>query len=164
MKKTDITKLSFDPFEKIGKEWMLVTSGNMNSFNTMTASWGFAGVMWGKNCAVTVIRHSRYTYEFMEKNEYFTLAFFDEKYRKALNVCGSISGRDTDKVKQADLTPVEIDGNVSFKEASLVLVCRKLYAQDMDVQNIIPEHRKWYDNDAVHKQYIGEIVSAYVKE
>ena len=67
-------------------------------------------------------------------------------------------------VKQADLTPVEIDGNVSFEEASLVLVCRKLYAQDMDVQNIIPEHRKWYDNDAVHKQYIGEIVSAYVKE
>ena len=132
MKKIDISSLPFNPFEKIGKEWMLVTSGDTDNFNTMTASWGFMGVMWGQNSAVTVIRHSRYTYEFMESNELFTISFFDKSYRKALNICGTVSGRDTDKVKQAGLTPTETDGTVSFKEASMVLVCKKMFSQDMD--------------------------------
>ena len=83
-KEVSVSDLSFNPFTKIGKEWMLITSGVENKWNTMTASWGFVGVMWNKNVIETVIRPTRYTIEFVEKNDLFTVSFFDEEYRKAL--------------------------------------------------------------------------------
>lgn len=163
MNKTELNTLGFDPFEKIGKEWMLITSGDMDNYNTMTASWGFAGVIWGHNSAEVVVRHSRYTYEFMEKNELFTLSFFGKEHHKALEICGSTSGRDTDKAAAAGLTPVAVDGSVSFDEASLVLVCKKMYAADIEPDKIIEEEKHWYKNDSIHRMYIGEIIAAYTK-
>ncbi len=96
-KEIPIGSLTFNPFEKIGKEWFLVTAGDENGYNTMTASWGFMGVMWNKNTMTTVIRPSRYTYEFIEKAGLFTVSFLPEEKRPALNFCGSRSGRDFDK-------------------------------------------------------------------
>ena len=78
--------IDFNPYKKIGKEWFLVTAGDESGWNTMTASWGFAGVMWGKNTFTTVIRPQRYTKEFIDKAEYFTISFFKEEYKKALSV------------------------------------------------------------------------------
>ena len=87
-------ELQFNPFTKIGKEWMLVTAGDEEKHNTMTASWGAMGIMWGKNVATVYIRPQRYTKEFIDKEERFTVSFFSEEYRQALEVCGSKSGRD----------------------------------------------------------------------
>ena len=87
-------ELQMNPFTKIGKEWMLITAGNEEKCNTMTASWGGVGIMWGKNAVTTYIRPQRYTKEFVDANDTFTISFFDESYRKAFNICGSVSGRD----------------------------------------------------------------------
>ena len=159
-----LSELNFNPFEKIGKDWFLVTAGDEKGFNTMTASWGFMGVIWGKNVFETVVRHNRYTYEFMEKNDLFTISFFDEAERDALKFCGSHSGRDCDKVKETGLTPLFTEGTTAFEEAKLVFVCRKLYAGDMDLDKLNADDRtKWYGSDPVHKQYIGEIVKVLSK-
>lgn len=159
-----LSELNFNPFEKIGKDWFLVTAGDEKGFNTMTASWGFMGVIWGKNVFETVVRHNRYTYEFMEKNDLFTISFFDEANRDALKFCGSHSGRDCDKAKETGLTPLYIEGTTAFEEAKLVFICRKLYDGDIDLEKLnCDERTKWYGSDPVHKQYIGEIVKVLAK-
>lgn len=162
---TDVKALGLDPFEKIGSDWMLVTAGSEDSFNTMTASWGFMGVMWNKPCAVTVIRPQRYTKEFIDKEEYFTLSFFDESKRAALALCGRVSGRDTDKVKDASLAPASADGTVAFGDARLVLVCKKLYAKELDPTGFADKALidANYSAGDFHTAYIGQIVKAYVK-
>ena len=105
-RKIDISELSFNPFEKIGKEWMLLTGGSIDDFNTMTASWGQLGVIWNKNVLTCYIRPNRYTYDFVERSECFTASFFGEEFRKALSFCGSHSGRDCDKMAETGLVPV----------------------------------------------------------
>ena len=162
-KEVSVYDLSFNPFTKIGKEWMLITSGDENKWNTMTASWGFVGVMWNKNVIETVIRPTRYTIEFVEKNDLFTVSFFDEEYRKALQFCGAHSGRDCDKAKETGLTPVELDGVATFAEAKLVLICKKQYTDMLKPEGfLIPEtYQRWYNADPLHKLFVGEILAAY---
>ena len=162
LKEISVNDISLNPFSSIGKKWFLVTAGNIDDWNTMTAGWGFIGVMWGKNAFETVIRHNRYTFEFMEKNDLFTVCFLPDSRANAMKFCGSHSGRDCDKAKEAGITAVEIDGAVAFEEAELVLVCRKMSAQDFDLSKIEDtQGKKWYSGDPVHRQYIGEIISAY---
>ncbi len=165
--KKDLSEVGkeFDVFSKIGSEWMLVTAGKESGFNTMTASWGFAGIIWNKPCAVTVIRPQRYTREFMDSTEYFTLSFYPPEYRKALGFCGTNSGRDTDKLSQTGLKPVLAGEAVAFEQAKLVFVCRKLYAQQFTSgcfvdKSIIPEQ---YSASDYHIAYYGEIVEVYEK-
>ncbi len=162
--KTDISKESFNPFNLIGKDWFLVTSGDKERYNTMTASWGQMGVLWGKPVFTTFVRTSRKTYELMEDNEYFTISFFDEDYRNVLNFCGSHSGRDCDKSKETGLVAVELEGVTTFEQAKTVLVCRKLYAKDMKEDDFLDKSLlKFYEKDPFHKTFIGEIVSLYKK-
>lgn len=159
------SQISENIFDLIGKDWALVTSGNSEKFNTMTVSWGGAGIMWGKPVAFTFIRPQRYTFEFTEKNEYYTMSFFDNKYREALQLCGSKSGRDCDKISESGLTPAFTeDGIPYFEEAKLVLVCKKLYSQFLNEESIENGEtvKKWYKDD-YHKMYISEIVKAYTK-
>lgn len=157
--------LNLNPFEKIGKQWMLITAGNEDSLNTMTASWGGLGVLWNKDVAFTFVRPCRYTYEFLENNKYFSLCFFPEEYKDALMFCGRNSGRDCDKIKETGLTPVYIDGVPCFEEASFILICEKMYAQDMsDTCAISDEIKKHYgENEPYHTFYVGEIIKAYTK-
>ncbi len=152
-------------FKLIGKDWALVTAGSKDSFNTMTVSWGSVGIMWNKPVAFTFIRPQRYTFGFLEKNGMFTMSFFDEEFRKALQICGTKSGRDIDKVKETGLTPAFTgDGVPYFEEARLVLVCKKLYAQDLNEDSIIEEAVKSnYSGDNYHRMYISEIVSVLKK-
>ena len=72
MKSIAIKDLSENFFEVIGKEWMLVTAGSKEHFNTMTASWGGIGWLWNKPVVFVFIRSERYTYEFMEENPIVT--------------------------------------------------------------------------------------------
>ena len=154
-----------NPFKLIGSDWGLVTAGNRDSLNTMTVSWGGVGIMWNKPVAFTFIRPQRYTFGFLEKNGMFTMSFFDEEYRKALQICGTKSGRDIDKVKETGLTPAFTgDGVPYFEESRLVLVCKKLYAQDLNEESIIEEAVKSnYSGDDYHRMYISEIVSVLKK-
>jgi len=158
-------KLNESAFRLIGKEWMLITAGDMDGWNTMTASWGGMGELWFKPVVFTFIRPQRYTREFVEKKPTFTLSFFDESYRKALNFCGAHSGRDCDKAAETGLTPIAIDGgSVTFEEARLVLECRKMYFQDLNPdQFLVPEIEGNYPNKDYHRMYVGEVVRALKK-
>jgi flavin reductase (DIM6/NTAB) family NADH-FMN oxidoreductase RutF len=134
-------------------------------FNTMTASWGGLGVLWERKVATCYIRPTRHTFGFVEQALQFTLSFFDEKHRKALTYCGTHSGRDTDKVKGAGLTPVKEGGFVYFLEARLVLACRKIYYQDIGPERFLdPRIEGMYPQKDYHRMYIGEIVKCLVQE
>jgi len=153
--------LKDNPFTLIANDWMLITAGPPESFNTMTASWGGVGHIWGKDVCWCVVRPVRHTYRFMEENPGFTLTFFDERYREALNICGTRSGRDGNKVADAGLTPVAgpIEGTTTFAEARLVIACRKLYTHDIDAARFVdPALDQNYPNKDYHRMYFGEIV------
>ncbi len=154
------------PFKLIWKDWMLVTAGGIDSFNTMTANWGGLGELWFKRVCYVVVRPSRYTYEFMERGDVFTLTFFDQKYRDALNICGAKSGRDIDKVKETGLTPVASEaGGVYFDEARIVLECKKIYFQDINPSNFLDDSiKEGYPDSDYHRLYIGEILRCMVRE
>lgn len=115
-KEVDIKSLTFNPFTKIGSEWMLITAGDQSGYNTMTASWGGLGVLWGKNVATCYIRPQRYTKKFVDANDTFTLSFYGPEHKQALSICGSKSGRDCDKVKEAGLTPYFVDGTAASRK------------------------------------------------
>lgn len=160
----DVNDLSDNVFKIIGKDWMLVTSGDKESYNTMTASWGGLGVLWNKNVAFTFIRPQRYTFEFMENNDYYTLSFYDKKYRDALALCGRVSGRDVDKVREIGFSAIFDDDSVYFNEARLVIVCKKIYGQFLDPKCFIDDKISGcYQNGDYHKLFIGEIVKVLVK-
>lgn len=166
-RKIDIRELSFNPFTKIGKEWTLITGGNMDGFNTMTASWGQLGVLWNKNVMTCYIRPNRYTYEFIENGGYFTASFFGEEYRNILTYCGSHSGRDCDKMAETGLVPVELDGCVGFEQSDMIFICRKLYSYDMQESGFLTDDgisAQSYGSDPYHRAYIAEITAVYVKE
>lgn len=165
-KEVKIEELTFNPFTKIGKEWMLITAGNEEKINTMTASWGGLGVMWGKNAATAYIRPQRYTKEFVDREEAFTLSFYDEKCRKALNLCGTVSGRESDKISEAGLTPCFVDGVPAFEEAEMIFVCRKMYHDEIKPEKLIEKEidGKWYPQKDYHTMYIAEILKVLVKE
>ncbi len=153
-------------FSLIGDQWMLITAGNAERCNTMTASWGGLGVLWGRPVATAYIRPQRYTYEFVERSPAFTLSFFDESFRPQLNLCGSKSGRDVDKVKACGLTvQTGADGAPFFAEARLVLVCKKLYWQDLDPSHFLDSGiEAHYPGRDYHRMYIGAISEAYQSE
>lgn len=146
----------------IADEWMLITAGNQEKYNMMTASWGFAGEIWGNDSVVALIRPQRYTMEFVENSDYFTLSFYGDE--KAIHkVCGSKSGRDVDKTALTGLTPVFSDNTVYFDEARLVLICKKQYVGKLEAENFIDkEPLKWY-NDDFHYMIIGKIEKVLVK-
>ena len=165
----DIREFSGPVFDRIGKGWMLITAANlkmdMKNWNTMTASWGGIGVLWRKNVAFIFVRPSRHTYGFVNTAPIFSLSFFDESCRQALNVCGEKSGRDTDKAAAAGLTPIffqggQISGAVSFKEAKDVIICKKIYSQDIDPALFLDKSiEEIYQGKDYHRMFVGEILS-----
>ena len=169
-------ELAGNVFELVNDKWFLITASKPNEpaqFNTMTASWGGMGIMWAKPVVWVVVRPVRYTYEFIETADYFTLTFItnlSEQYRKALNILGTKSGRDCDKVKESGLTPAFIGTDedkikaVSFKEADITMVCKKLYYQDVDPAKFIEKDLdKNYPQKDYHRMYFGEITDCFVK-
>ncbi len=147
-----------DIFSLFDKKWALLTAGTMESFNSMTVSWGGLGTLWGKSVATVYVRTSRYTHEFMDREAFFTLSFFPEECRDKLLLLGTKSGREMDKMNASGLEALECAGGVAYREAELTLVCRKLFMERLDPAKLIPELReKLYAHDAPHDMYIGEV-------
>lgn len=168
MEKKDINALTKENvIDLIGNQWMLITAGDKDKFNTMTASWGGVGFLWNKPVAFIFVRPERYTHEFIDSNERLTLSFFHESQRKALQICGSKSGRDCDKVSMAGLHSEQLaDGVVTFSEARLILVCRKLFRSDMSEADFLDKTvaEKWYNDKpggGWHTVYVVEIEDVY---
>ena len=167
MKEIDVTKLSVEIVDLWMNQWLLLTSGNPDEFNMMTVAWGSVGCMWSKPFAQIVVRPQRYTYQFLETFDSFTLCAFPAEYRKDLEILGSISGRDGDKLKKTKLS-LRISSKVSspsYNEASLILECRKMYYQDIDPKGFVdPDISSNYANRDYHRAYFGEILGAYQKD
>lgn len=160
-----IDLLEINPFTKIGKEWALITAGTKTNANSMTISWGGMGVMWGKNVVYLFVRDSRYTKEFIDQGDFFSVTFFDETYRAALNYCGSHSGRDGDKLENAGLTLAARHGIPYIDEGNFVLLCKKMSAtritEDSFLEADIKE--KWYKDGDMHTMYIAEIIDVMAR-
>lgn len=168
---TDFTEISVtdirsNPFQLIGREWMLITAGTLDAFNTMTASWGTLGHLWERDVAICYIRPHRHTFGFVERSNVYTLSFFDREWRKALEYCGSHSGRDVDKVTQTGLTPFATPGAaVGFEQARLILECRKMYAGDITEAGFLDRAvmEGAYPQRDFHRFYVGEIARVLSK-
>ncbi len=164
--KKDPSELTVNPFTTIGNDWFLLTAGTPEHYNTMTASWGAMGVIWGSPSVTAYVRTSRHTMTYMEEQDTFSICVLEDGYRDALAFCGSHSGRDYDKAKETGLTPMELDGTTVFEQAKLVIICEKQYAQMMEQDAFTQKdtYERWYGKDPMHKMYIGNIKSVYVKD
>lgn len=160
----DLKNFKIAPLYMLDKEWALLTCKDNDKFNMMTISWGGFGTLWHKPIVTIYIRPCRYTYELIEKNDYFTISFYDEEYKKDLGVLGTKSGRDIDKMSCTKLTPEYINNIVTFKEAKLTIICKKIYFQDLEIENIPKDERdKFYSTEPVHRMYIGEVIDVIDK-
>lgn len=164
--KIDIKNLSFKPFELIGTDWMLVTAGNLQNYNTMTASWGGVGIMWNQPVVTTYIRPQRYTKEFIDREKYFTISFYENEFKPALQICGTKSGREINKSKETGLTPKTFGKSIAFEQAKLVVVCEKQYVQQINLQGFLNSKiiNTSYPNKDFHFMYISKIIETYVKK
>ncbi len=158
-KEINIKELKDNFVKMISNDWALLTAGKNDDFNTMTVSWGGIGELWNKDVCFVFVRPQRYTYEFMEKNDYFSLSFFGGEYKKELGICGSKSGRDIDKVQATGFTPIDLGDAVGFSQAKVNIVLKKLAYQDMKPDGFIDETiMNNYANNDFHRVYVGEIV------
>jgi len=158
-------KLDENVFTLLKKEWMLITAGSLSSHNTMTASWGGFGHLWNRHVCTVYVRPTRFTWDFMEESDLFTLSFLGTEHREALKLCGTTSGRDTDKIADAGLTPVESPGgSVFFDEARLVIECRKIYSNVIDPERFVDRAlSSHYPDMDYHTAYIGEITACLIR-
>ena len=148
----------------ISDEYMLICAGDESGYNMMTASWGFAGELWGSDSVAIFVRPERYTMEFIDKNDLFTLSFYGDN-KEVHKICGSLSGRDCNKTELCGLTPVFDRGTVYFDEARLVHVCRKQYTDRLKPENFIDKSiDKWYPKKDYHNVIIGKIEAVLVKD
>lgn len=164
MKEINVREIKENAVKMISDDWMLVTAGDDSGFNTMTASWGGIGELWAKDVVFVFIRPQRYTLEFIEKNDVFSLSFFGGDYKKELTFCGRNSGRDVDKMKETNFTPVFSDGTTYFEEAETVLICKKLAVTEITPDSFIDKDiDKNYASKDYHKVFIAEIVKTLKK-
>lgn len=164
-RRTEPEKLSGNTFKMIGSDWMLVTAEADGKVNTMTASWGGVGVLWGRPVAYVFIRPQRYTYEFVEASDRLTLTFFGGREREALKLCGTLSGRDCDKIAKAGLVPVRLgEGLTSFEGADAVLCCKKIYTDLIKPECMLDKSIDAnYAKGDYHRMYVVEITDVYTK-
>ena len=144
--------------------WFLLTCGDFErkQFNTMTISWGFFGIMWNKPVAVVVVRPSRFTFDFINQFDTFTLSSFGNKYHKDLQLLGTKSGRNGDKISETDLTviPAQKVASPAFREAELIIECRKIYWDDFKPDHfLVPSIGKVYPKKDYHRMFFGEILN-----
>ncbi len=160
----DFQSASYEVFQLFNDHWALVTAGTPEDYNTMTIGWGSMGTLWGpphkgRPVLSVYVSPARYTHSYLEENDYFTVSFFPEEYRQDLLLLGSRSGRDGDKVALTALHPLGVEHGVDFAEAELTFVCRKLYAQQFELEKVPREVADWiYTRVPPHSMFIGEVV------
>ena len=159
-------EFSFQPFSRIGKDWMLIAAERAGRVNAMTASWGGVGTVWGKDAAFIFVRKSRFTKEFIDAADTFSLTFFDRpEYAEMLSFMGRVSGRDGDKIARAALTVLHGDGTPYFAEANTVMLCRKLCCLPVSGGAFCDPSMdaRWYADHDYHDMYIGEVTQILVR-
>ncbi len=158
-KKCEIDEFNINPFKDIKQNYFLITAGSStNNYNTMTANWATMGTIWNKPIINIFIRPQRYTFQFIESNKNFSICFFDNKYKPELEMCGKISGREINKAKKANFTPILEDDTIYFAEANIVIICSKIYSSDFEKLKIIDKDiEKFYEKNGMHRLYIAEI-------
>lgn len=163
-RKADVFTETLNPFHEFSNNWALVTAEKGGKANTMTIGWAGLGILWGKPVATIYLRQSRYTKEFVDAQDTFTVSFFEDRNRE-LMILGSMSGRDGDKIAEAGFHLTELDGAPAFEEAKAVMVCRKWYQADITPETMPPDVvKEFYEDGDFHTMYIGEITGYYVKE
>ncbi len=160
----DAQHFNLNVFQAFKQDWFLLAAGVMppGRFNVMTIAWGSLGVMWDKPFVQVVVRPSRYTFELLEKQDTFTVSAFGPKYHDALLLCGTTTGRDSDKAKAAGLTPVPSTQVAApgFQQADLILECRKIYADRFNpAKFLVPEIEPNYGGSDYHAIYYGQILA-----
>ena len=168
MKKIDVTEITKNPVELIGRQWMLITAGTAEKFNCMTASWGGIGYLWNRPVAFVFVRPNRHTVNFIEEQPVFTLSFMPGQYREDLVFCGRHSGREVDKMAHTSLKPATTpDGWPTFEDAELVLECRRMFRttlQEADFLDWSEVSPAWYEeSNPLHYLYICEISQAWAE-
>ena len=161
------TELNENIFKLIGDDWMLITAGNKQKANTMTASFGGFGILFSKSVAAIFVRPERYTYNFLEKNDTFSLSFFTEDFRKELTYCGRNSGKDEDKFKKCGFTLSYADDKTPYiDQGRITVICKKIYRQDIKKECFTDTapFDKTYSEGGMHRVYIGEILEIDIKE
>ena len=165
LQKVDIKEITDNTVKLFNDDWGVVTAGDGETFNPMTISWGGLGVLWGYPVATIYIRNTRYTYQFLEDGNYFTICVFDENYRETTRYWGTVSGRDEDKIQKSKLTPVKTDlGNLYFEEARLVFECEKIYTDELTKDKILDEKAQGFYEEDYHVMFVGKIINVWEKK
>ncbi len=164
-KEENISEMPFKISDIVNNMGMLITAGNLESHNTMTATWGGLGVLWDNPVVTLYVRPQRYTREFLDREKFFTTSFFSDKYQDVLKFCGTNSGRNVNKDEKTGLTPKVFGESVAYEEAELVVVCEKQYRDMMEPENILHKRiiKTYYDEQDFHYIYIGKIVHTFLK-
>ena len=167
MREMDVTKWAFQGVDLWMNRWLLLTAGTLDDCNMMTVAWGSIGCMWSKPFAQIVVRPQRHTRNYLERSDSFTLCAFPEKHREDLKTLGTVSGRDGAKLARTRLTLMasKAVSAPSYREADMILECRKMYFQDMDPKGFVDaEIQKNYPGKDYHRIYFGEIVAAFCQQ
>ena len=166
LQKIDIQTLSFNPFTKISQEWALLSAGTPNHAGTMTVSWGGVGHIWNKDVVTVYVRKSRYTKEFLDSGDTFTLSFYDSSQKQILSYLGSVSGRDENKIEKCGLTLAYSHDALYFEEAKLVFVCRKMCHVPLTPETFDDPalDASIYGDKDYHTLYIGEILKVWKQD
>ena len=165
-KEISFTDVKENVVDLLKNQWGLVTAGDENALNTMTVSWGAVGELWAKDMVTIYIRPQRYTVKFLEEKDYFTLSFYPKECKQILSFCGTKSGKDVDKIKETNLTPVFDENAPYFKQAKLVLVCKKTAKGEFKPEQIIDKTiiDTQYPANDFHYIYYGAVEKVLVKE
>lgn len=159
-----LNDLLLPPFATWEPGWLLLTAGEFRpgAYNSMTVSWGAFGVIWHKPLAVVVVRPQRYTRQFIDAYNTFSLCAFGPEHRPALQLLGTASGRDSRKMADCGLTPIALP-NIpcpGFAEATLILECRKMYFDDLEPQHFLADFIAPNYQGDYHRLYFGEVLAA----
>jgi flavin reductase (DIM6/NTAB) family NADH-FMN oxidoreductase RutF len=158
-------------FTLAGKVFPVITAGREGHYNSMLGSGGGFGVLFRKPAAWCILRADRYTLELIEKEQTYTMSYFADEYREQIFFLGSKSGRDSAKMQEVKLTGVQTPcGNMSFKEARLIIECRLMQATAIGPEDFYTQEAKNYVNEAYHeakvyrKYVFGEITRVWIKK
>jgi len=160
-------ELDFNVFNEIGERMLLITASDEKNgrINAMTASWGTMGILWNKPVCILFIRPQRYTKELVDSEGSFSVNVLEPGHKQAYAICGSLSGRDNDKIAMSGLNPVMLGRAQGFDESQLVLEVKKLYTDTLKAGGFLgKEELGHYKDGDFHDVYVCEIVSAYLKE
>ena len=163
--KVNFSEVQNEMYEKLSKEGCLLLVGTKEHHNNMTIGWATHGVLWSKPVIISYVKPTRYTYEFSNKYDTFSICYF-ENDRETLKICGTKSGRNINKDEVCNLHPVLLDGEIAYEEASLVITCKKLYQDDFKKENFLDMsiYDKRYFDDLPHRFYVGEVINVYRKK